>query len=126
MFEWLRRLKRKWRRARGQKLFERLCASRDPLQRQLLRMELQHLAVPRDAQGWSRLWIEILKALSRGVSPSTAPGRLEAAFNWFFKEFAVTYPGLVPNNLPATELTAFAAQVAVKARQTGPWRAGDS
>ena len=120
MLKWLRTLKRRWRQARGQRIFRKLCRTRSPLERGRLKVRLQQVVVPPDRLGWSRFYLEIIRALSEEDSLTRVPEHLDETFNWFFKEFAVTYPGMIPNNLPPNELSLFAVKVARKACLAGP------
>jgi hypothetical protein len=122
VFEWLRDLKRKWRRSRGSRIFRQLCAERDPRERHRLVVELEERALPPDMLGWTRFYREVLRALAAQVRPAPAcrggsrgSGRVGGSFNWFFKEFAVTYPGMVPSSLQPRELAAFAGELARRA-----------
>jgi hypothetical protein len=117
MVKWLRSLKLRWRRARGQRLFETLCRCRDPLERHRIRMRLEEKVVPPDGLGWSRYFIAVLAAVASQAALIGVPRHLDERFNLILLEFATTYPGRVPNNLAPRELSAFAARVA---RRRGP------
>ncbi len=116
VIEWLREFKRQWRRARGSRLFRRMCRTRDPVKRQQVRMILEQRAIPSDELGWGRLGLEILKALAREVRQVTVPPHLEESFGSCLVDFAVAYPGKVPNNLRTGELLRFAEREARKLR----------
>jgi len=116
MVEWLREFRRKWKRAHGWRLFRRMCRTRDPLKRQQVRMVLEQQVMPPDELGWSRLVLEILKALAGGARQAASPRHLDECLGPCMVDFAVTYPGKVPNNIPVRELTSFAEREAQKLR----------
>jgi hypothetical protein len=116
MVEWLRQFKRQWRMARGSRLFRRMCRTRDPLKRWQVRMVLEQQVIPEHELGWGRLGLEILKALACEVRQASVPAHLEERFGACLVDFAVAYPGKVPNNLPARELACFAEREAHKLR----------
>jgi hypothetical protein len=116
MIEWLRSLRRRWRSLRGREIFDRLCRARDVQERYRTKKELAERVLPPDGAGWSRYYLAVIAALARQAGDGGAAPDPEAGFNRFFVEFALAYPGLVPNSVPPAELSAFAWAVAGRRR----------
>jgi hypothetical protein len=118
MMQWLKNLKRRWRRARGREIFERLRSAADALERHRIRTELARRVLPPDGPGWSRYYLAVISALALRIGPGGEVADPEGRFNRFFVEFALAYPGMVPANLPPAELGAFACAIASRKRSS--------
>ena len=118
MMQWLKSLKRRWRRFRGWEIFARLCRARDVLERHRIRTELTRRILPPDGPGWCRYYLAVISALALRTGVGGGVRDPENRFNRFFVEFALAYPGLVPANLPPAELGAFASAVASRKRSS--------
>ena len=75
-------------------------------------MVLEQQVIPPHELGWGRLGLEILRALAREIRQATVPQHLEESLGTCLVDFAVTYPGKCPNNIPLRELTSFAEREA--------------
>jgi hypothetical protein len=116
MFKWLLALRERWHQGRGGELFKRLCLAASNSERRRLGGKIEDRAVPAELLGWRRFYMSALRSLANQVSPNHMPAETEFkwVFNQFFREFAMQYPGMVPDNVPPSELADFARRTAFK------------